>query len=57
MNRKIDLLALFAGLLCMVVGALFLLDQRGSINLDPAVVAPVSLIVIGIGAALNTRDR
>ena len=57
MNRKIDLLALFAGLLFMVVGALFLLDQRGSINLDPAVVAPVSLIVIGIGAALNTRDR
>ncbi len=55
MNRKIDLLALFSGLLFMIVGVLFLLDQRGSIDLDPAVLAPISLIVIGIGAALNTR--
>lgn len=57
MNRKIDLLALFSGLLFMVVGVLFLLDQRGSIKLDPAVVAPIALIVIGAGAAFNARDR
>lgn len=57
MNRKIDLLALFAGLLFMVMGALFLLDQRGTMSLDSAVVAPVSLIVFGVGAALSTRDR
>lgn len=55
MNRKIDLLALFSGLLFMIIGALFLLDQRGSIDLDHAVLAPISLIVIGIGAALNSR--
>ena len=56
MNRKIDLLALFSGILFMMVGTLFLLDQRGSIDLDPAVLAPISLIVIGIGTALNSRD-
>jgi hypothetical protein len=57
MNRRVDLLALFSGVLFIIVGTLFLLDQKGTIQLDTAVLAPISLIVIGIGAALNSRDR
>ena len=53
--RRIDMLSLFTGILCIVAGVAFLLDQHGTINLDATVFAPVALIVIGLGAALNAR--
>lgn len=57
MNRRFDVLSLVAGVLYVVLGVLFLLDQNGSIRLDAAVVVPVSMIALGIGAALSGRDR
>lgn len=57
MNRRLDPLALVGGLLFMTLGVLFLLDQSGRISLDAAVVIPIALIVLGLGAALSGRDN
>jgi hypothetical protein len=56
-RHRLDPLSLVAGLMFAVLGVLFLLDNAGSLTVQPRWVWPILLIGLGVAGLLASRPR
>ena len=56
-QHELDPLSLIAGMVFAGLGILFLLDDAGSLTVQPRWVWPILLIAIGVGGLLASRPK
>jgi hypothetical protein len=56
-RHQLDPLSLVGGVVFAGLGVLFLLDEAGSLTVQPRWVWPILLIALGVGGLLASRPR
>ena len=54
--NRLNITALIAGLMFIVIGVLFLLDEYDVLDLDPVFILPVLIIGLGLAIILGARN-
>ena len=55
-GSRFDVTALVVGVMFIVIGALFLLDEYDALDLDAVFILPVLVIGLGVAIMLGGRD-